>query len=79
VFQVDPETEAGQVAAVREVRATRDGARVDAALAALREAARAGENVVPACVEAVTAYATVGEIVAVLREVHGDWQPAVAF
>jgi methylmalonyl-CoA mutase N-terminal domain/subunit len=41
--------------------------------------ARAGENVLPACVEAVSAYATVGEIVAVLREVHGDWRPAVAY
>jgi methylmalonyl-CoA mutase N-terminal domain/subunit len=79
VFRVDPATEAGQIAALRAVRARRDGARVDAALSALGEAARAGENVLPACVEAVSAYATVGEIVAVLREVHGDWRPAVAF
>jgi methylmalonyl-CoA mutase N-terminal domain/subunit len=71
--------EAGQVASVRRVREQRDGARVAAALTALDETARAGKNVVPACVEAVSAYATVGEIVAVLRDVHGDWRPAVAF
>ena len=35
-------------------------------------AARSGENVVPACVEAVKAYATVGEIVARLRGVFGS-------
>jgi methylmalonyl-CoA mutase N-terminal domain/subunit len=79
VFQVDPGMEASQVAAVQAVRDRRDAARVEAALAALGDAARAGENVVPACVEAVTAYGTVGEIVTVLRQVHGDWQPAVTF
>ena len=79
VFRVDPEMEAGQIASLHAVREERDSARVQAALAALGETARAGANVVPACVEAVSAYATVGEIVSVLREVHGDWQPAVAF
>ena len=79
VFQVDPGMEAAQVATLRDVRARRDGARVEAALNALAETARAGDNVMPACVEAVSAYATVGEIVAVLREIHGDWRPAVAF
>jgi methylmalonyl-CoA mutase N-terminal domain/subunit len=79
VFRVEPATEAGQVAAVRRLRERRDGTRVSAALGALGDAARAGENVVPACIEAVSAYATVGEIVAVLREVHGDWRPATAF
>ena len=79
VFRVDPATEAGQVASLRGVRARRDDARVQATLGALGEAARAGHNVVPPCVEAVSAYATVGEIVAVLREVHGSWQPIATF
>jgi methylmalonyl-CoA mutase N-terminal domain/subunit len=48
-------------------------------LEAVRKAAEAGENVVPACVQAVSAYATVGEIVTVLRDIHGTWQPSVAF
>ena len=42
-------------------------------------AARSGENVVPACVEAVKAYATIGEIVTRLRGVFGSWQPSNAF
>ncbi len=79
VFEIDPALEAEQVASVRAVRAGRDGDEVAAALAELRDAAGAGANVMPACVRAVSAYATVGEIVAVLREVHGSWTPSAAF
>jgi methylmalonyl-CoA mutase N-terminal domain/subunit len=39
----------------------------------------AGENVMPATIEAVSAYATIGEVVDVLREVHGSWTPTAAF
>jgi methylmalonyl-CoA mutase N-terminal domain/subunit len=79
VFRVDRALESEQVAAVRRVRATRDASAVAAGLEAVRKAAEAGENVVPACVQAVSAYATVGEIVTVLRDIHGTWQPSVAF
>lgn len=66
VFTIDPAAEAEQVAAVQAVRASRDGAAVAAALADLRSAAEAGANVVEPCVAAVSAYATVGEIVSAL-------------
>jgi methylmalonyl-CoA mutase, N-terminal domain len=79
VFAVDPGVEADQVAAVRAVRARRSASAVDRALTDLREAAAAGENVVEPCVAAVSAYATVGEIVSVLREVHGTWTPTTDF
>jgi methylmalonyl-CoA mutase N-terminal domain/subunit len=79
VFTLDAEMEARQVKAVQEVRAHRDAARVGAALTALREAAGGGANIVPACVAAVHAYATVGEVVGVLRDVHGAWHPTTAF
>ena len=79
VFEVDPEMEAGQVAAVRAVRERRDQHAVDAALADLRAAASAGTNVLEPTVTAVKAYATVGEVVAVLREVHGSWVRSSAF
>jgi len=52
---------------------------VAAALNGLRSAARESRNVVPPCVEAVKAYANVGEIVAVLRDVQGSWQPTARF
>jgi len=74
VFAVDPALEAEQVATVRSVRAGRDADAVRKALAALREAAYTGANVVEPCVTAVRAYATVGEIAGVLRDVHGSWR-----
>jgi len=79
VFAADPGTEESQVRAVREVRGRRDPRAVEAALADLRDAAAAGENVVPATVAAVKAYATVGEVVGVLRDVHGTWVPSATF
>jgi methylmalonyl-CoA mutase, N-terminal domain len=73
VFEVDPALEVRQAEQVRRLRRERDGTRVDRALERLERAARAGENVMPATIEAVAAYATVGEIVARLRGVHGAW------
>jgi methylmalonyl-CoA mutase N-terminal domain/subunit len=51
---------------------------VQQALERLGEAAAEGENVLPACIEAVKTYATVGEIVGAIRAVHGAWREAVA-
>lgn len=79
VFTIDPGTEAGQARAVGEVRRARDDEAVRTALEALRQAAESGANVMPATIEAVSAYATIGEIVDVLRQVHGRWQPTAAF
>ncbi len=79
VFTIDPGTEAGQARAVGEVRRARDDEAVRTALEALRQVAESGANVMPATIEAVSAYATIGEIVDVLRQVHGRWQPTAAF
>ncbi|MGH3739185.1 MAG: acyl-CoA mutase large subunit family protein [Micromonosporaceae bacterium] len=79
VFSVDPALEASQTASLAALRETRDAAAVTKALHGVEEAARAGENVVPACVEAVTAYATLGEVVDRLRRVYGGWLPSVVF
>lgn len=79
VFALNPEVESGQACAVRAVRDRRDTAAVGRTLAALKGAAAAGENVLPTTIGAVKAYATIGEIVDVLREVHGSWQPTAFF
>ena len=79
VFGIDPESERSQVRDVERVRATRDQAAVNRGLEELREAAAGGDNVVPACVNAVRAYATVGEIADVLRGVYGTWKPSGTF
>lgn len=79
VFGIDPESERSQVRAVEEVRARRDESAVTRALEELREAAAGGDNVVPVCVTAVRAYATVGEIADVLRGAYGTWKPSGTF
>ena len=79
VFAIDPESEREQVRSLERLRAERDDAAVTVGLDSIRSAAQAGENVVPACVDAVKAYATVGEIADVLRDVYGTWKPSGAF
>ena len=56
------------------VRARRDAAAVDDVLGRIREASRGTENLVPLLIEAVEAYATVGEICNVLRAEWGEYQ-----
>jgi methylmalonyl-CoA mutase N-terminal domain/subunit len=78
VFRVDPAVEAAQTESLRALRERRDGAAVARALERLGAAAAAGENVLPACIEAVKAYATVGEIVGTLRTVYPAWRETAA-
>ena len=77
IFRVDPEVERAQVQRLRAVKRERDDGAVAASLSRLRDAATADgdENLLPPILEAVKAYATVGEMCGVLREVFGDYQP----
>ena len=77
ILRVDPEIEKRQVERLRRVKAERDNARVKRCLRELKEAVQGGENAMPYIVEAVKAYATVGEIMDVFREVHGTYQEPV--
>jgi methylmalonyl-CoA mutase N-terminal domain/subunit len=61
------------------MRARRDQAQVDATLERLKQAARTTENVIPAMLDAVRAYATLYEIRAALEEVFGAYQEPVFF
>ena len=72
---VDPGLEERQIQRLRALRERRDSARVDRALEELRALAARGENTVPAILEAVRAYATVGEICSTLKEVWGEYKP----
>jgi methylmalonyl-CoA mutase N-terminal domain/subunit len=75
--RIDPEAERRQVERLRRVRAERDAAACEAALARLEACARGEENVLPAMIEAVKAYATVGEICDRLRGVWGEHRELV--
>jgi methylmalonyl-CoA mutase N-terminal domain/subunit len=61
-----------QVARLLRLRRERDNARVDRALAELRTDAQAGANTVPKVLDAIRAYATVGEICATLKSIWGE-------
>jgi methylmalonyl-CoA mutase N-terminal domain/subunit len=63
-----------QIEALRRLREERSNDAVERALKALRVDAAAGRNVMPALMEAVTAYATVGEMTSAMAEVYGRFQ-----
>ena len=63
-----------QAAALERLKASRDNARVTQALDRLRTAAQSTEKVMPPILEAVRAYATVGEMCDALRDVWGEYQ-----
>ena len=74
IMVVDPAVEDEQITRLEQWRANRDDAAVQNALAALREAARKGENVMPASIEAAKAGVTTGEWAAQMRTVHGEYR-----
>ena len=76
-LRIDPQGERRQVEAVRRLRAERDPAAWTAALRRVEDAARGDDNLMPVLVEAVTAYATVGEISNVLRVAWGEHRELV--
>ncbi|MCL6565822.1 MAG: methylmalonyl-CoA mutase family protein [Acidobacteriia bacterium] len=77
ILRVDPEIERAQVERLRALRARRNEARVRAALAEVERCAAGTDNLMPAILAAVEAYATVGEISDALRRVFGEYQEAV--
>ena len=74
ILQIPPEIEERQVARVRRLKAERDSEKVKEALDKLREIAERDENTFPSVLEAVNAYATLGEICDVFRGVFGEYK-----
>ncbi|MFN0136557.1 MAG: methylmalonyl-CoA mutase [Phycisphaerae bacterium] len=78
LFEVPDETTSRQLARLQSVRAQRDAARVDKALRAITVAATGTDNLMPPILEAVRAYATVGEICRALAGVFGEYADGAA-
>ncbi len=74
-FKLDPGASDRQVAKLKAVRERRDNAAVTRTLADLRTVCASGANVMPAVVECVKVYATIGEIADVWRDVYGVYIP----
>ncbi|MCY1126203.1 protein meaA [Frigidibacter sp. RF13] len=74
ILTVDPAVEQDQIKRLIDWRSGRDAQAVAAALAALREAATSGANIMPASVAAAKAGVTTGEWAGVMRQVHGEYR-----
>jgi methylmalonyl-CoA mutase N-terminal domain/subunit len=77
ILHIDPRTEQAQVERLRRMRERRDNIRTRAALGVIESCARSDSNLMPAILEAVKAYATVGEISDTLRRVFGEYHESV--
>jgi methylmalonyl-CoA mutase N-terminal domain/subunit len=76
-LRLDPAIEREQIARLNALRARRDAAKSNAALAEIERRARTNENLMPAILAAVEVYATVGEISDALRRAFGEYQESV--
>jgi methylmalonyl-CoA mutase, N-terminal domain len=79
LLRITEEAEHRQRERMARMRERRDQSAVDSSLARLKEVAAAGENVVPALLDAVRTYATLYEIRAAMEEVFGAYQEPVFF
>jgi len=74
LLQIDETSAARQQSKLDALRTRRDNAEVTRTLDALKRAAEGTENTMPRIVDAVKAYATLGEICEALRSVFGTYQ-----
>ena len=79
LLKVDLSVGDRQVKKLKKLRAERDNAKVEAILSTLRDAAQTEANLMPIFIEAVKAYATLGEICDVLRDVFGEYKQQIVF
>ena len=74
LLRVDPAVRISQIEKLEKLKSERDDKAVKENLAQLKRAAEGSENLMPPILDAVKAYATLGEICDVMREVYGEYQ-----
>ena len=77
LLRIDPELEERQKAKLAAVRAERNQAAAERAVRQVESTARGQDNLMPAIIEAVRVYATLGEIADAMRRVFGEYEPSV--
>ncbi len=77
IQRVDPKIETKQKERLAEIKKTRNNNKVENALKAIDGATHSNENLLPYIIEAVDAYATVGEISATMKKSFGKFRPPV--
>ena len=73
IFKPDPKYTRSQKEKLEALKQSRDQGKVESSLDAVRNAAEGEDNLMPHFIEAAKAYATLGEICGVLREVFGEY------
>ncbi len=79
LLEMDPEGERRQIQRLKDLRKTRDNVKMNHALEALRKVAEGEGNTMPAILDCVKAYATLGEITQVFRDVFGEYDEPIIF
>jgi len=79
LLKIDPEVERAQVRKLIALKQSRDNIRVQTTLTDLKEAAKGSDNLIPKIMDSVRAYATEGEIIAVLKDVFGEYREQAVF
>lgn len=74
ILEIGVETERKQVERLKRLKRERNNQRVNEVLSRVRDVARSSQNIMPVLIEAVKAYATVGEISDALRDVFGEYR-----
>jgi methylmalonyl-CoA mutase N-terminal domain/subunit len=74
LLRVDPAVREAQIERLKKLKSERDNEKVNKSLSDLKQGAQADDNLMPYILDAVKAYATLGEICNVLREVFGEYQ-----
>jgi methylmalonyl-CoA mutase N-terminal domain/subunit len=75
ILRIDSSVEQHQLEKLRKLKAERDNQKVERSLTELKRVASSDENLMPAILEAVKQYATLGEICDVFRDVFGTYKP----
>jgi len=79
LLKVNPAVRVTQIENLKKLKSERDGSNVEKLLAALKKGAQGDDNLMPLILESVKAYATLGEICDVLKEVFGEYGQPTSF
>jgi methylmalonyl-CoA mutase N-terminal domain/subunit len=77
LLRVDPKVEQEQLARLQKLKRERDNRKAKETLGRLHTSAEKDENLMPKMIEAVKAYATLGEVTDVLRQVYGEYKELI--
>ena len=77
LLRIDPKVEKEQLASHQKLKRKRDKKKVENILDKLRRSTEKDENLMPVIIESVKAYATLGEICEVLRQVYGEYKELI--